>query len=225
MITTKIQEFSGKSLVYITGLFSFGLIAISILLAPPLDRKLTELHYAPPVGTEHFTFGFQENIADSMWLRVIQDFDYCEDTIGRRLCKGSGWVYQILNVISHIAPHFRMPLFAGPLLLTVVVNDVEGASKLFDRAVLLFPHDWGILYAASYQAMVEEKDNVKAADLLVSAAKSGAPPWTYALATKLYEQGGHHDLAVRLAEELKDADITPLIREAIKKRLEEPLSP
>jgi hypothetical protein len=201
------------------GLFAFLLIVVSNISFFQAEQLKKDLFYAPPPEIEHFHFGYNENIADTLWLRVIQDFDFCEKSIGNKLCQGNGWVSKILYTISFLSPHFRMAMFTGPLMLTVVVNDIAGASKVFDRAVKLFPEDWSILYAAGYQALIEEKDKPKAARLLEMAAQHGAPSWIYGMASRLYTEAGEKEMAVRLYESLAHSSLNPVLLSEIRKRL------
>ncbi len=218
----KLKDFfylhSKKSLA-VAGLFSLVLILISNIIDVEVEPRARNFYFSPPAGIEHFQFGFQESTADALWIRVIQDFDFCEELAGEKICKGSGWVYQIIHSISRLSPHFRDAIYFGGLMLTVVVNDIEGASKIFNRAVELFPDDWPILYAAAYQAMVEEKDQPKAGRLLQAAASHGAPAWVYALATKMYMEAGQQEMGERLYESLKHLGMSEEILQQVRKRL------
>ncbi|MCB0407159.1 MAG: hypothetical protein KDD34_03080 [Bdellovibrionales bacterium] len=43
-------------------------------------QKLNKYFYVPPPkAITHMHFGYKETFADSLWLRAIQDFDYCEE--------------------------------------------------------------------------------------------------------------------------------------------------
>jgi hypothetical protein len=201
----------------LAGLFSLCLIALS-WQRPQVNSSNEKIK--PIKEMQHFTFGYRETLADSAWLRLIQDIDYCEKKIeGKNVCR-SGWVYSMLDYISDLAPTFRMPLAVGPLVLAVVVDDTEGATKLYEKAVRLFPHHWPILYRAAYHAMAEEKNIPKAARLMELAAKEGAPPWVYNLATQLYSKAGQNELALRLYEEMKGSDLlSEELKERMRKRL------
>jgi len=202
-------------------LLSFGFSVWSAQSALHTFRA-KDLFSKPPPNIEHFSFGFREPIADSLWVRVIQDFTFCESPKGDKLCRGQDWVYWMLSGISNLAPEFRLPHLVGPMMLTIIVNDIQGASLLFDRAVILFPKDWQILYAASYQAVFEEKNHAKAGDLVLAAAKNGGPTWLYDYANRLYFDAGKKDNAVELMDYVeKNPGIPEGIRENIRKRLKE----
>lgn len=178
------------------------MIAASAFWRPPtpIEQKML---VAPPPYIEYFTFGYNQVVADGLWIRAIQDFDFCDQEIAKQVCKGQGWLYHMLDTITTLAPDNRIVFLTGPVELSVIVNDMEGASKLFDKAVLHFPDDWTILYRASYHANFEEHNKKKAADLLVRAAKIGGPIWFNNLATSLYTDAGQKELGISLYKNLK----------------------
>lgn len=183
-----------------------------------LDQS--DIMRTPPIPDLHrFIFGLEEPTADLMWLQSIQGFDYCEREVAERTCVGKGWLFQMLDTVTNLSPHFRMPYATGGLALTVIISDYAGASVIFDKGVKAFPNDWPILYRAAYHALYEEKNNLKAAELLWRAAKNGAPDWLYSLATRLYSKEGQIELAQRLLEDLKQSNLDPLMLERIQKRL------
>ena len=195
------------------------MIVAGSLFTKDIDLQSRNLYLQPPPGLEHFTLGFSGLTADSLWVRVLQDFDYCENQLGKLKCQGQGWVYHVLDSISYIDPHWRVPLFTGGLVLTVIVNDHEGASKVFDRATELFPNDWPLLYEAGYQALFRENDKPKAAKLLERAAQNGAPKWVYALSAKLYTEGGEREFAEHLYQSLEESGATEEILKPVRDRL------
>jgi hypothetical protein len=175
-----------------------------------LESEERRLSIAPPKSLTNFAFGYSEIVADVLWLRAIQDFDYCSQPVGKSsagfvICTHQSWLYQHLDVLTDLSPDFRMPLATGPLALSVIINDREGASLLFNKATAAFPTDWRILYRAAYHAMMEEKKHLKAAGLLKVAASNGGPPWLNALAGRMFVQGGAVELGSALVAELERA--------------------
>ncbi len=200
-----------------------SLSIFSRLLLPQYSQST--IANLPPPQIIHFAFGFPEQIADQFWLRSIQDFDYCEQQVAENTCRNQSWLYQMLDLITELSPNFRMPHAAGPLALTVLISDIEGASKLFDKAVKNFPNDWPILYRAAYQAMIEEKNKEKAAQLLYQAAKKGAPDWTYALAGRLYSEAGAKELGEKIYDEINQDPNLKSVAERLRKRMDGKMQP
>lgn len=209
---------------FLLGIFSFSLLVFTqfagyLPVKPPQSRYIS-----PPPMLEHFTFGYAEILADSIWVRTIQDMDYCENSIaevnGVSLCNNESWLYKMINTITNLSPRFRTPYAVGSLALTVLITDIEGASKIFDKAVAAFPNDWPILYRAAYHYLYEVKDNKKAGDLLVRAADNGAPSWTRTLAGRLYSDSGNIELAEKLLQEMKDTNQEPMLIKRLEAKIQ-----
>jgi len=174
----------------------------------------------PPPNIENFTAGFSHQMADVMWIRSIQDFDYCENEIAKQRCKGNSWLYQMLDATTRLDPNYRMPYAMGALALSIIISDIEGASALFDKSVIQFPTDWKILYRAGYHALLEEKNNLKAAERFDKAADHGAPKWLKGMAGRLYNKEGHKEDVDRLLAELSASEENKWIAERMKKRIQ-----
>ncbi|MBO9666026.1 MAG: hypothetical protein J7501_04375 [Bdellovibrio sp.] len=190
------------------GLFALVLVLQSQLHLPSSVRQSREL-IAPPEMMEHFVFGYNEPVADSLWIRVLQDFDYCDKPLNKNYCQSNSWLFRMLDSITELSPYFRIPYAAGGLALSVLITDVDGAAKIFDKGVRNLPNDWTIKYRAAYHYLYEVKDKQRAADLLTQAGKLGAPPWVFTLAGRLYSDSGELDLAENLLKEMKNSNQDP----------------
>lgn len=193
--------FKVKTPSFLLGVFALSVIVTTHskhLTSPNLVRDLIP----PPPQIEHMSFGFQEATADILWIRTLQDFDYCEKEITKNVCQNNSWLYKMLDAVTKLSPHFRMPYAAGALALTIIITDIDGATKIFDKGVREFPNDWPILYRAAYHYLYEVKDKKRAAELLIQAGKNGAPPWVFTLAGRLYSDSGNLDLAETLLQEM-----------------------
>ncbi len=169
-----------------------------------------------------------------MWIRAIQDFDYCGNDAAeaplsesqilapgvqknkdelkpefshllheitsanqnQKVCK-SGWLFHMLDAVTELAPKFRAVYTMGATSLSVVLNDYEGASRLYTKGVKQFPGDWKLPYHAAYHFMFDKQDLARAADMLKLAAENGAPPWVHSLAARAYTATGQGELAIR----------------------------
>ncbi|MBS1970782.1 MAG: hypothetical protein JSU04_10765 [Bdellovibrionales bacterium] len=157
--------------------------------------------------------------ADFLWIRAIQDFDYCDQQIAKNLCVGKGWLYRMLNAITELSPKFRMPYATGAVALSVMVSDVEGAAQIFDKGVREFPNDWPILYRAAYHSLYEVKDKKKAADLFIRAGRNGAPPWVFSLAGGLYNESNDRVAAEAVLAEMIKTEVDPIIIKRLEDKL------
>ncbi len=194
------------------------------LIGSPGDTRESRPTLIPPKDLKYFTLGYQDVFADVLWLRAIQDFDFCEDKKSqdpKSFHCDRGWVYHMVDAITDLSPLFRQPYLTGALMLTVLVNDNPGSSAIFDKAVAQFPRDPQILFAASYQALIEEKNEAKASRLLVEAGKNGSPPWVFALAAKLQMRSGRLQMARQILEDALEMNPAGPGANRIQKRLDE----
>lgn len=195
----------------------------------------------PPQELEHFTFGFGGSVADSLWLRWIQDGDVCQtygelykereapqkpikdllvDNPRHRICEFS-WSYQMLDAVTRLDPRFKMPYVTGLMTLTVVVEDYQGASLIYERALKAYPDDWQLAYEAAYHFLYDVGDLPRAAGLLVRAGDLGAPPWVKSLASRLYSRTGQLSLGISALESYMKVLTNDKEKEKVEIRLQE----
>ncbi len=199
------------------GLFFFGLTIF--FHSPPDAREGQRYLNPPPEHIEHFHFGFRESLADSFWIRWIQDCDTCQ-VYGHELEKqdvpgpgqigllnnprykicDSSWGYKILDAVTKLAPKFRMPYLFGASALAVLTEDYKGATAIYERGLVEHPTDWEIQFRAAFHFQFDERDYKRAADLLNLAAVNGAPNWVVSLASRLYTEAGQLELGLAALE-------------------------
>lgn len=164
----------------------------------------------PPIpALKKFTFGYNDILADIYLLRLIQNIEHCGQPKhnnflapdGRRIGRNrtpecsKGWSYQMLDYITELAPKNKLPFSFGPMTLSVIVDDIDGATALFNKALVQFPNDWEIAFGAGYHYMLELEDIDTAAKLYQKSAELGAPEWVHILAARLNSKIGQNDLA------------------------------
>lgn len=206
------------------GAFAILTIYLSVKDAPTnLDYQSRFI--SPPQHLEKMTFGFQETAADALWIRTVQDMDFCEQQIEQNNCVNNSWLYTMLDAITNLSPHFRVAYSAGTLALTVLISDIQGATQLFEKALKYFPNDWVINYRAGYHYIYEVKDKKRAAVLLEKAAKNGGPPWLYSLAGGLYSESGSEQAAQTLLKYMIQTEQDEVIIKRLQDKLEKRLKP
>lgn len=73
-------------------LITLSLITFSIAMPRLEVGELKQVPIYPLPFIEHLSLGYSENLADSMWIRAIQDFNYCEKKAEKK-CQAKGWLY------------------------------------------------------------------------------------------------------------------------------------
>ena len=208
--------------LHVDKLILISLFGLTILFSKPEvfgAKKSFRFLAPPPEYIEFFHFGFRESLADSLWLRWIQDSDECQIYVGvgpaaplppnqdfnvprNKICDNS-WGFKMLDAITKLAPRFKMPYLSGAMTLSVLVEDYEGAQIIFDRGIQNYPDDWLLLYRASYHYLFDRHDIPRAAELLSRAEQQGGPYWFKLLSARLYSKIGRLELAVSVLESLR----------------------
>jgi hypothetical protein len=194
------------------------LILLQQQFAKP-NLKFEHNKVAPPLEVIHLAAGFRIQMADSAWLRSVQDTEYCEKTLENNKCVGQSWFFNIINLVVELDPLFSEAYYYGGLSLTVFIHDVAGASIIFDKATQQFKYEWPILYLAAYHALFEEKDKLKASRLYLAAADNGAPAWVRLSAGKLAASGGDEAAAKEILEQLVKTEADPIWVKQLKEKL------
>jgi hypothetical protein len=176
-------------------------------------------YYPPPKQLLHFTFGYQNVGADILWLRALQDFDYCEKQVSEDTCVAKGWLFHVIDLATDLDPGFIMPHSYGALSLSVLASDVVGSAIIFEKGVARFPNSWILSYWAGYHAIYDENNPGKAAKYLENAARHGAPSWVYSLAARLYTDSGKRELAESLLRDLEGRGFDPELLRRMKKKI------
>ncbi|UOF02607.1 tetratricopeptide repeat protein [Bdellovibrio reynosensis] len=158
-------------------------------------------------------------MADTIWIRAIQDFDYCEQKKAENVCVDNSWLYHMVDAITELSPKFRVAYSNGSLALSVIISDIEGATKIFDKGVKEFPNDWTIQYHAAYHYLYEVKDRKRAAELLLQAGNNGAPAWVFTLAGRLYSDEGNFELAESVLQEMIQNNQDPVLIKRLQDKI------
>jgi tetratricopeptide (TPR) repeat protein len=195
------------------------------------DKK--KLLIPPPQNIQLITFGYEEVFADSFWIAWAQHPEECgkekiprsvfessfqgfkeeyKDIIetkisynrGERAVCSLGWSFLVLDAITNLAPKFRYAYLVGTTVLSVLVEDHQGAAILYQKALKVFPTDWKLYYGAAYHYLFELDDVQTAARMLKKAGEYGAPEWVFSLSSKLYSKLGQLFLGVSTLKQYKE---------------------
>ena len=216
-------------MILLTRLYNLpkGLILVSVLLfssltilPKPVPQPRTD-YIAPPTIIKNLSAGLNVQLSDSFWLRAIQDFDYCDQLINEKECKGKSWLYQVLDLTTDLDQRFFHAFHWGALALTVIISDYAGATAIFDKGTALYPDEWLLNYSAGYHALFEEKNKTKAAKLYLQAANHGAPDWVRLMAGRLAAEGGASEFAEKILQQMIEMSDEPRYVERLKKKMAE----
>ena len=228
MISSRINKLkNSKGLFLIAALFFYAALPVlSAAVKPYLGDR--PLYFAPPQVIKHFSFGFAEVSGDILWLRLIQDMDFCSSEKGKPVYTGKkryqcreGWSYKMTDALTELTPRFLSPYLTASSIMSVIMGDKQGAKKIYDKGVKRFPQHWRLHFQAGYHYIWELKDERRGAELLLAAARHGGPEWLYSLVAKKYQEFGKLLLARQVLEELLKKDKKGRYERIIKEKIKE----
>ena len=202
----------------------------ALFLFEPQFKKQNKkpFYFAPPQVIKYFSFGFDDLYADILWMRLIQNIDFCNSDKGIPVYDGKtkydcekGWSYKMTLAITELAPRFLAPYEIAGSIMSVIMGDKLGAKKIYDKALKVFPNNWRIHFSASYHYLMELKEEEKAAKLLIRTADLGGPLWLYALAAKTYKKKGQLLLAKEVLNQAIKKDSAGKYKKAFEIRLKQ----
>ena len=202
----------------------------SLLFFEPQFKKESKkaFYFAPPEVIKYFSFGFSDLYADILWMRLLQNIDFCSSQKGLPIYDGQtkyecekGWSYKMTSAITELAPRFLAPYEMAGSIMSVIMGDKLGAKKIYDKALKVFPNNWKIHFSASYHYLLELQEEEKASKLLIKTADLGGPLWLYALAAKTYKKKGQLLLAKETLKQALKKDISGQYKKAFEIRLKE----
>ena len=186
------------------------------------EEKRRILLHPPEKYLKHFTLGYNDALADSLWLRWIQDSSECGKNLIKRelfdqrykikdlnlvlnkekisylkkdVCD-KGWGYHMIDGITDLSPQFKIAYTAGVNHLSIISNDHEGARLIIEKAMSVFKKDWRIFFFASYLYLYELQQPKKARNYIYKAIQLGAPSWMNSLAARLFHKTGGLEVAL-----------------------------
>ncbi len=199
---SSVYSFFQTKLIFISALF---FLTTLFFIKPSVNQETLLL--PPSANIKYFSVGFKITLASALWLRILQNIDYCEQKINKTQCIGKSWLFKNLDLATDLDPIFESDMYRmGALALSILISDNEGALIIFDKGIKQYPNNWPLLYAAGYQAYFEEKNKKKASELYFRAAQNGAPDWVHVLAGRLAAEGGEFDYAEKILQTMIDTN-------------------
>ena len=205
---------------------SFSVIGV-IFFRNITERERKPLYFAPPNILQYFSMGYKDFLANILWLRLLQDADFCSFEKGIPVYRGDkkhcelGWSYRMVDTISELAPRFRTPYLFSPIILSVFTGDIKGAERILLKGLKYFPQDWRINLYATYIYLLDIKEPAKAAYYAFQSAENGGPHWLYSLAAKQYGEAEQLLLGETILKNLLKRELTDKQRTYAERHLRE----
>lgn len=149
-----------------------------------------------------FNLGQKRLYSSLLWIATILESDH-DHYQGRDL---NSWMYLRFVSISNLEPLFlKTYTFGGPYL-SIIKDDLEGASIIYDKGLSIYPNEFDLLNSAAFHYQFEKIDHEKSyriykklntfpninptivSQLARLESKQGNLSTAFALLTNLYEQ-------------------------------------
>ncbi len=227
----------------ITRLLRVSFLFLVLTCAYSLRReeyKESQIRVFPNFNARYALMGYSLPVSDSILIKLLVNFGFCEnqevdprkqnqgkniDIILTANIYGSrchkGWFFQWVDFMTELDPRFKSPYSTFGTILSVLVDDREGARLIFEKGLKRFPNDWVLNYRAAYHYLYEMQDAEKAAELMIRSYKNGGPHFLAALAAQLYTRSGKAAFAKTFLLEFIQENPDSIHIDQIRKRLQE----
>ena len=220
-----LRSFSFWSLikVFILGVSSYAIFVLSG--KKDIDEK--PLYFSPPTVLKHFSLGYNDFVADMLWLRFLQNSDFCSFEKGIPVYKGDkktckmGWSYRMTDTITELAPRFKTPYVVSAIVMNVFAGDIEGSEQIILKGLKYFPDDLKINMYATYLYSTDIPKPDLAARYAYQVAKNGGPYWYYSFAARQHMVAGRVELGETLLTNLlEEEEFTDEQKQKIREHLQ-----
>lgn len=122
-----------------------------------------------------------------LWIKTIIESDidhYKEDKL-------NNWMYLRFDSIINLDPKFLDAYQFGGVYLSIVKDDLIGASDIYERGLLMFPDDYQLNFNAGFHFFYEVGDEIKALPLFKKIMYNRkAPPFMPSIVSKIQADRG-----------------------------------
>jgi len=110
----------------------------------------------------YFNLGQKRLLSSLYWVSTILDSDI-DHYKNKDL---NSWMFLRFNTISILEPLFYENYQFGGPYLSIVKDDLEGASILYDKGLTIYPNDYSLLFNSGFHYYFEKRDLNKAYPIL-----------------------------------------------------------
>lgn len=145
--------------------------------------------------TQYFHMGFKRLISSTMWIATIleSDLDHYKNK------DLNSWMFLRFKTIADLEPRFYENYSLGAVYLSIVKDDLVGASYMYDKGLIQYPNDYHLLKNAGFHYEFEVGDSKRAFEIYnVLKVHPQIDFVTLGIAARLESQLGDKDTAYQL---------------------------
>lgn len=103
---------------------------------------------------QYFNLGNKRMLSSLLWISTILQSD--EEHYKKK--DQNSWMFVRFNTIADIDPFYRYNYIFGGIYLSIIKDDLPGASIIYDKGLNFFPDDIQLLKDAGFHYYYEAKD-------------------------------------------------------------------
>ena len=154
--------------------------------------------------------GFEEVVADLMWVRTVLLFGERYDSDDSDVWKE--WLTGMVDTVTELDPQWRTPYWYGGGML-VVVGQIDASSAVYEKCSRERPEEYWCPFARGMNDLLYKSDPLAAGIWLREAAgRPGAPKWYGSAAAALSSKGGQRHAGLVYLEEQLGSTTDPGVR-------------
>lgn len=165
---------------------------------------------------KQISLGYNQIAADIIWSQAVQYYG------GYR--KGDhdlAYFEGLIQLVSDLDPHFVFPYRFGALVLSQDMEAFDRGIAVLRKGMQHNPTDWELSFELGFLYFVDAHDPDMAARYFDLASRMpDAPDLARRFAAFVYSRAGHHEMSVRMWQELKENSDDPYMRELAEHYLE-----
>ena len=108
-----------------------------------------------------YNLGYKRLISSIIWINTILD----SDLEHYKNHDYNSWMFIRFNTISDLEPKFYENYSFGGVYLSVIKDDLEGATTIFNKGLRIYPRDYNLLKDANYHFVFEVKNYSRAYEI------------------------------------------------------------
>jgi len=163
---------------------------------------------------QHLTLGFNQILADILWLKVVQ-------VLGEPEVRASDyeWLSHALDVITTVDPQFVSAYDIGGTALAELAGRVDWSNALLEKGIAANPQVWRLPFQMGFNAFFHQHEYIRAAEYMALAARlPGRPAYVPELAARLYVEGKQPATALQFLDVMAAQTADPAILAVLNRR-------
>jgi hypothetical protein len=145
--------------------------------------------------TNYFNLGQKRLLSSILWIATILESDH-DHYKNKDL---NSWMFLRFKTISDLEPLFYENYIFGGTYLSIIKDDIPGATYLYNKALKYYPDDFDLLKNSAYHFYFEVHDNKRAYQLYAKLRQH--PKTSYVMLStlaRLESDNGKLDIAFQL---------------------------